>query len=126
MTQPIPTRNMAHIDGEMVISRCKRDNHGFLQTTDVEAIAHDPRTRLTLLLVRCGGGRFLAPADQVLHFIGIIERDARAQHYLDTKGPEGPKAGPPTDYIRDISLPTESEEPAWKIARRYAGLDGAR
>ena len=47
MTQPIATRNMAHIDGEMVISRCKRDNMGFVTEDDVAAIASDPRTRLT-------------------------------------------------------------------------------
>lgn len=100
-------RNFAHIDGEEIIGRCKRENYGFLTESDVEGIAADPRTRLTLLLVRCGGGRFLAPADQLMHFVRIIERDAAAQSYLDRKGVEGPKAGPPSDYIRDISIPAE-------------------
>ena len=90
------TRNFAHIDGELVISRCKREQHGFLKETDVQAIAADPKTRLTLLLVRCGGGRFLAPADQVQHFIGIIEREA------------GDKIGPGSDYIRDVSIPADN------------------
>src|SRR3990167_7661346 len=63
-----------------------RKNGGFLTEGDVALLAADPETRLSLLLVRCGGGRFLAPADQVKHFIGIIE---------EHKG----------DYVRDVSLP---------------------
>jgi len=45
-------------------------------------IAEDPTQRI---LVRCGCGRFIACADQVKHFIDIIERDK-------------------TDYVRDISI----------------------
>ena len=102
----IDGRNLGHIDGDMVITRCRREKMSFLQDTDVEAIAADPRTRSTLVLVRCGGGRFVVSADQAQHFIGIVERDAAAQAYLKRKGPEGPQAGPPSDYIRDVSLPS--------------------
>lgn len=93
--------------GKQTIERAKLERYGELDKADVQNIADDPETRLELILVRCGGGRFMAPANQVLHFVEIIERDARAQEYLDRKGPEGPKAGPPSDYIRDISLPVK-------------------
>lgn len=62
-----------HCDGNAVMSRARRDNHSYLTDKDVEYIAADPNTRLTMLLVRCGGGRFLAPAQDVLHFIACIE-----------------------------------------------------
>jgi hypothetical protein len=42
--------------------------------------------RLMLVLVRCGGGRFLCPVQDVNHFVGIIEREN-------------------SDYVRDVSLP---------------------
>jgi hypothetical protein len=100
---PEKRRDMRHIDGEAVISRCKRDSGGFLTEADVQAIAADPKTRLTLLLVRCGGGRFLAPADQVQHFIDIIERDADSQRNLKSDGGEPSYMG---DYVRDVSLPS--------------------
>ena len=45
--------------------------------------------RLVLLLVRCGNGRFLCSAQDVGHFIGMIE-NAQGLH---------------TDYVRDVSLP---------------------
>lgn len=77
-----------HTDGPLVLERCARDAGGFLRDTDVELVAADPTTRLTLLLVRCGGCRFLAPAQDVAHLIAIIERDG-------------------TDYIRDVSRPAE-------------------
>lgn len=41
--------------------------------------------RLYPCLVRCGGGRFVCPAQDVKHFIDIITRDG-------------------IDYVRDISL----------------------
>lgn len=80
-----------HADGDYVIARARRDavRFGCLRETDVALIAGDARTRLTLLLVRCGGGRFLAPANQVKHFTDIIERDG-------------------ADYVRDVSLPAQS------------------
>ena len=49
--------------------------------------------RLHPVLVRCGGGRFTAAAQDVQHFMDCV-----------TKGS--------TDYIRDISLPAGSLERA--------------
>src|SRR3990167_10476393 len=72
-----------------------RKNGGFLTEGDVALLAADPETRLSLLLVRCGGGRFLAPADQVKHFIAIIEENNNFCEEHFSKG----------DYIRDVSLP---------------------
>ena len=72
-----------------------RKNGGFLTEGDVALLAADPETRLSLLLVRCGGGRFLAPADQVKHFIAIIEEHNNFCEEHFSKG----------DYIRDVSLP---------------------
>lgn len=83
-----------HSDGHAIMARCKREQGGFLRETDLRGIAADPATRLQLVLVRCGGGRFLAPADQVQHFINII-----GEH--NQLSPAGSNA----DYVRDISIP---------------------
>ena len=72
--------------GAQVIEQARKTAGGFLKDTDVAVIAADPATRLQMLLVRCGNGRFMAPAQDVKHFIDLIER------------PEG-------DYVRDVSLP---------------------
>lgn len=61
-----------------VIDSAKAESYGFLSTEDVQAIANDPETRLSLLLVRCGGGRFMAPADQALRFCNLIESTENA------------------------------------------------
>lgn len=61
-----------------------KQNHGFLSDSDIDIIAqHD---RLRQVLVRCGNGRFTCAAQDVKHFIAIIERDGQ-------------------DYVRDVSLP---------------------
>lgn len=59
----------------------------FYTSDDVARIAANPATRLKPLLVRCGGGRFTAPAQDVAHFIELIEATGR-------------------DYVRDVSEPT--------------------
>ena len=60
-----------------------RHGYGFLTTADLpELVAYD---RLRLCLVRCGGGRFIAPAQDVPHFVDIITRED-------------------SDYVRDVSL----------------------
>jgi len=99
------------------MDRCRREQGGFLQETDVEAIAADSRTRLTLLLVRCGGGRFMAPANQVLRFVRIIEEHDRLTQLvldnaetLDNCGIASPELLTPGDYVRDISLPAAGVE----------------
>ena len=58
--------------------------HGVLQDTDVKALATNEYTRLLTCLVRCGGGRFYAPAQDVEHFIELLERGG--------------------DYVRDVQL----------------------
>lgn len=68
-----------------------KETGGFLTETDLKFIVEQDRLRL--ILVRCGNGRFLCPAQDVAHFIGIIERDGQ-------------------DYVRDVSLPTS--DPIWK------------
>lgn len=85
----MPMTNPTDLQGRMVLSRARRAG-GFLSEEDVAAIAMDETTRLTLLLVRCGGGRFLAPAQDVAHFITAIEASGR-------------------DYVRDVSIPAGSE-----------------
>jgi hypothetical protein len=79
-----------HVTLNRVLSVVKK-NGGFLTHTDVEIIAHHDRLRL--ILVRCGNGRFLTPAQDVKHFTEIIARDGQ-------------------DYVRDLSLPTS--DPIWK------------
>lgn len=75
--------------GRELINKARRDatmSGCFLHANDVATIASDPATRLTMLLVRCGNGRFLAPAQDVAHFIAAIEASK-------------------LDYVRDVSLP---------------------
>lgn len=67
-----------------------RTRMGFLDRDDLAMLASDPDTRLTLVLVRCGGCRFLAPAQDVAHLMRIIDNEK-------------------TDYVRDVSLPADSE-----------------
>ena len=81
--------------GKEVMARASVERMGFLTAQEVADIAADPETRLAGLLVRCGGGRFLAPAQDVAHFVGIIERDAEL---AEVQG-EG------NDYVRDVSVP---------------------
>jgi len=62
-----------------------RRQGGFVLKEDLpDIIATD---RLMLLLVRCGNGRFMTPADQLDHFMKIVETSK-------------------LDYVRDVSLPT--------------------
>jgi hypothetical protein len=64
--------------------RIKRETLGFITTkADLDLIISESPTEK--ILVRCGGGRFLAPANQAQHFIDIIENEG-------------------SDYVRDISF----------------------
>jgi len=66
-----------------IIERIQTQKCGFVQDTDLpEIIAHN---RMQLLIIRCGAGRFMCPAQDVEHFVGIVEREK-------------------SDYVRDISL----------------------
>ena len=67
----------------MIIEQALKERCGFITDAELpEVIKEKPQQ---LILVRCGNGRFLAPADQVKHFIDIIEREK-------------------SDYIRDVSI----------------------
>lgn len=65
--------------------RIKQETFGFItKPEDLAAIiAENP---MEMLLVRCGGGRFLVPANQANHFMEIIRREG-------------------SDYVRDVSFP---------------------
>ncbi len=97
------------MSGAAAIQNAQKTQGGFLLKEDIDAIAADPETRLTLLLVRCGGGRFLAPANQLQHFIDIIEQHANMTRIITrdcldrtTKLPVHERD---CDYVRDVSLP---------------------
>jgi hypothetical protein len=77
-----PTVN--HGDGHAAIA-ASAAHHGFLSPAQVAIIGGDPATRLKPLLVRCGGCRFTAPAQDVAHLIEIITRDGH-------------------DHVRDVAL----------------------
>ena len=62
-----------------------RRSHGYITDEQMPELAKV--ARLTPVLVRCGGGRFTAPAQDVEHLIAIIERDDQ-------------------DYVRDVRLAT--------------------
>ncbi len=81
-----------HLDPHRLLDRVRRERAGFLQASDVAALRAHPDARLWRLLVRCGGGRFIAPAQDVAHFIALVERGG--------------------DYVRDVSL---------LAGERYAG-----
>jgi hypothetical protein len=66
------------------------DQGGFLTADEVRLIAPINALRLMLLLVRCGNGRFLCPAQDVEHFVAIVTADGR-------------------DYVRDVSIPAGGE-----------------
>ncbi len=73
----------AHTAAEVIAHA--RTQFGFLAGADLATLASDPTHRLTLVLVRCGRCRFVAPAQDVQFLIDAIE-----------------KAG--ADYVRDASL----------------------
>ncbi len=72
--------------GLETIAHARRVKCGYLNSVEIDRIAADPATRLQLILVRCGSGRFLAPAHCVAHYIHIVESSGK-------------------DYVRDVSLP---------------------
>ncbi len=70
--------------------------HTFLDENDIKEVQKIDRSML--VLVRCGNGRFLCPAQDVNHFISIIEEHAK----LKEKETGQPFQG---DHIRDVSFP---------------------
>lgn len=69
----------------------------FVTEDDIDGIVSI--NRHMLLLVRCGNGRFLTPAQDVKHFTGII-----SEHATMKAAARGIRfAG---EYVRDVSLPS--------------------
>ena len=69
-----------------IIQTLLKTKLGFVNDTNIkDVIAENPQQ---LLIVRCGGGRFICTADNVEHFVAII----------DKKHSE--------DYVRDVSIYT--------------------
>jgi len=68
--------------GELLAAIVK--NHGFMTMEQVDRLKS--LDRLRLVLVRCGNGRLMCPAQDARHWIEVITNDK-------------------TDYVRDISLP---------------------
>ena len=64
----------------------RRHPFGFIAKSDLPELVRV--SRLEPVLVRCGGCRFTAPAQDVAHLIAIITRDG-------------------TDYVRDVSFPAK-------------------
>jgi hypothetical protein len=89
--------NQFRIHNKTVADRIEK-RCGYVIEEDLPAIiAYD---RLKLLLVRCGNGRFLCAAQDVAHFVALIE-----EHSDLHKEKTGYHFGPNTDYVRDISIP---------------------
>ena len=65
------------------IEKIIENEWGFISVDMLDKVIEE--NRLHPCIVRCGNGRFVCPAQDVSHFIKIIERDG-------------------TDYIRDVSL----------------------
>lgn len=61
----------------------------FLRDNDIVELSMIKDYRLILVLVRCGGGRFLTPMQDAKKFINIIVKEG-------------------SDYIRDVSLPCDN------------------
>ena len=66
------------------IIESSKSRYGFIGEKDLEVIAANMETRLTQCLVRCGGCRFLAAAQDVKFLIECVEKNG--------------------DYVRDVSL----------------------
>ena len=63
----------------------RRDCYGFLTRGELAVLAADRSYRLQLVLGRCGGCRFICPAQDAGHLFEIIGRDGR-------------------DYVRDVAV----------------------
>lgn len=68
------------------------DHGGWVGWHDLHVLARSDHTRLTPILVRCGGCRFTAPAQDVTTIVNALTA-----------------AG---DYLRDMSLPVQPPNPS--------------
>lgn len=72
------------------IEKILDEEMGFISLLMLDKIIEE--NRMHPCLVRCGSGRFMCPAQDVRHFVKIIQRDG-------------------CDYVRDISLQRSSKWP---------------
>ena len=66
------------------IERVRQNNYGFITEDDLPGIISE--NRLQPCLVRCGSGRFSCPAQDVAHFVAMVD------------------SAESDDYVRDVSL----------------------
>jgi hypothetical protein len=89
-----------------IIQKLLDEKCGFVTDVDMPEVIKE--NRLQQVLVRCGSGRFICPAQDAGHFIGIIERDAKAieSKWSALAANAGMVMGrhPSGDYIRDVSI----------------------
>ena len=67
-----------------ILDTIRNVQYGFILENQIEQIV--AINRFEQILIRCGNGRFLCPAQDAKHFISIIEKEG-------------------SDHIRDVSLP---------------------
>jgi len=66
-----------------IIKKLLDEKCGFVSDKDLPEVIKE--NRFQQIMVRCGAGRFVCPAQDVQHFVSIIEKEK-------------------SDYIRDISI----------------------
>lgn len=76
-----------------IIQEIMARNGGFITEHEIDAVVAEDR--LKSCLIRCGGGRLSCPAQDVKHWIDIIDREG-------------------SDHVRDVSLVLNHNEP-WGI-----------
>jgi hypothetical protein len=81
-----------------------RARHGFLTKEEVAVLATTSATRLTPVLVRCGGCRFTCPAQDVAHLIALVESGQDDGH---------------AEYVRDVSFPVGSQLDMDALVRNF-------
>ena len=87
MADSTETVQAPHFDPQALRARVLRDRFGFVSASEVELLAGHNVSRLWQLLVRCGGCRFLAAAQDVAVISAALTN-----------------AG---DYVRDVSFPVQ-------------------
>ena len=65
-----------------LVEQIRKEKYGFITDQDLPSIIAEDR--FTRCLVRCGGGRFACSAQDVAHFVSIVDGS--------------------DDYVRDVSL----------------------
>jgi hypothetical protein len=90
-----------------IIQKLLDEKCGFVTDADMPEVIKE--NRLQQVLVRCGSGRFICPAQDAQHFIDIIERDAKAieskwSQLVANAGMVLTSRHPSGEYIRDVSI----------------------